>query len=620
MAARMMVETSHDHAVVVERGNMAVSAAALYTASEPMTKTGTEMAGLHTEGTEGPLVGGELSYTDDAGNAGNSATLHPARSTLVQRRRSHARLKLSKWRTMMSKWEYFEKRMPGKIQQRVRRGIPPPLRGHIWMALTSASVLKHRNPGVYRACLIAQEGTDTTRSSSRSTGHSGTISNHELQNLHGGLFARYGESGAWSSSCSDSDSESDSESVIDSDAIDSDSSSNIRGQTFISPGSASLTPERKRHGIKTKDRSDPSNITVIGANGATSTHITNKSNNNNNINTVLPSVLPGGENAAKVVPSISSSSPSSSFSATKSVTMASTSVSTQKESLEETISRDIGRTFPKHQQFRDCGGLGQRSLFHVLRAYAQFDPSVGYCQGMGYIAALLLTMLPEESSFWALVSLMQRTKYSMAGLFRSGLPRLQLYQAMLENLMRRRMPETASHLFDELGVIPSSFAPQWIMTVFICSFPLTLTIRVWDVFLAEGWPFAFKIMLALMELSTPALLAMSNFEDALRLLNEEFPLTVPVKTLLDTAFGIRLTAKEFQDLESECAETLVQDYGFDRSELEREGGVGEAEVGSIVDQPTSHENTDINSHSVSNVDAGNEQKIATIMMPPTKAV
>ena len=72
MAARMMVETSHDHGVVVERGNMAVGVAALYTASEPMTKTGTEMAGLHTEGTEGPLVGGKLSYTDDAGNAGKA--------------------------------------------------------------------------------------------------------------------------------------------------------------------------------------------------------------------------------------------------------------------------------------------------------------------------------------------------------------------------------------------------------------------------------------------------------------------------------------------------------------------------------------------------------------------
>ena len=45
--------------------------------------------------------------------------------------------------------------------------------------------------------------------------------------------------------------------------------------------------------------------------------------------------------------------------------------------LEETISRDISRTFPKHQQFRVTGGLGQRSLFQVLRAYSVYNPAVG---------------------------------------------------------------------------------------------------------------------------------------------------------------------------------------------------------------------------------------------------
>jgi hypothetical protein len=372
------------------------------------------------------------------------------------------------------------------------------------------------------------------------------------------------------------------------------------------PGSAIRTPERnprgkEHHNPNAVSNSVKSKVSTIN-NGDDSS---SSSSSNNNNSRVLSNVLPGQVSAAESAefePSIPASS---------STTTTTSSTSAQNESLEETISRDIGRTFPKHQQFRDCGGLGQRSLFHVLRAYARFDPSVGYCQGMGYVVALLLTMLPEESSFWALVSLMQRTKYSMAGLFRSGLPRLQLYQAMLEKLMRRRMPETASHLFDELGVIPSSFAPQWIMTVFICSFPLPLTIRVWDVFLAEGWPFVFKIMLALMELSTPALLAMSNFEDALRLLNEEFPLSVPVKTLLDTAFGMRLTSKEFQDLESECVDALVRTYGLDRKELEREGGVGGAESGSAADQVANRGKNSIYSGEPPDVDKGKEEHVAT---------
>ena len=46
------------------------------------------------------------------------------------------------------------------------------------------------------------------------------------------------------------------------------------------------------------------------------------------------------------------------------------------------IDRDITRTFPRMQLFRQRGGLGQASLLRVLRAYALFNPQVGYCQGM----------------------------------------------------------------------------------------------------------------------------------------------------------------------------------------------------------------------------------------------
>lgn len=45
----------------------------------------------------------------------------------------------------------------------------------------------------------------------------------------------------------------------------------------------------------------------------------------------------------------------------------STTPNNVRETREETISRDVGRTFPKHQQFRDSGGLGQRSLYHKAK-------------------------------------------------------------------------------------------------------------------------------------------------------------------------------------------------------------------------------------------------------------
>ena len=52
---------------------------------------------------------------------------------------------------------------------------------------------------------------------------------------------------------------------------------------------------------------------------------------------------------------------------------------------------------------------GQAQLYRILTAYAHLDKRVGYCQGMHFIAALLLLMgLPESTAFYTFVSLMLR--------------------------------------------------------------------------------------------------------------------------------------------------------------------------------------------------------------------
>ena len=349
----------------------------------------------------------------------------------------------------MSNWDEVMQQTPTKVQESVRRGIPTQLRGHMWMSLTSSTILKHNHPKLYKQCLMARDGNKDRTSNTRSTGD-----HHEHH-------------------------AADTRPVAHSPTLSSSSSSSSSSRRSKSP--RPVTPNNVR------------------------------------------------------------------------------------ETREETISRDVGRTFPKHQQFRDSGGLGQRSLYHVLRAYSVLDPTVGYCQGMGYVVALLLTTMCEESAFWTMVSLMQSTKYSMAGLFRTGLPRLQLYQHMLERLLRERQQQTAEHLFDELGVIPSSFAPQWIMTIFTSSFPLNTALRVWDVFLNEGWPFMFQVMMAMMELASPQLLSMSNFEDALKLLCYDFPRSVPLDMLLETSFRLTITHQEFVTLEEQSVDTLSEH--MERSEM-----------------------------------------------------
>lgn len=77
------------------------------------------------------------------------------------------------------------------------------------------------------------------------------------------------------------------------------------------------------------------------------------------------------------------------------------------KSIESVIIKDLDRTFPSNFFFKDKYGSGQRKLYHVLTCYSKFNKNTGYVQGMGFISALFLTYMDEESSFYLLHSLMK---------------------------------------------------------------------------------------------------------------------------------------------------------------------------------------------------------------------
>lgn len=54
------------------------------------------------------------------------------------------------------------------------------------------------------------------------------------------------------------------------------------------------------------------------------------------------------------------------------------------------ISLILGRTFPTHAHFIPRLGSGQLGLFNVLKAYSILDDEVGYCQGISFVAGIML--------------------------------------------------------------------------------------------------------------------------------------------------------------------------------------------------------------------------------------
>ncbi|KAK7860433.1 uncharacterized protein LOC112010922 [Quercus suber] len=214
------------------------------------------------------------------------------------------------------------------------------------------------------------------------------------------------------------------------------------------------------------------------------------------------------------------------------------------------IIRDISRTFPSHVFFRQRHGPGQRSLYNVLKAYSVFDREVGYVQGMGFLAGILLLYMSEEDAFWLLVALLKGAVHApMEGLYLVGLPLVQQYLFQFDNLAREYLPKLGEHFTQEM-INPSMYASQWFITVFSYSFPFHLALRIWDVFLYEGVQIVFKVGLALLKYCHDDLIKLP-FEKLIYALRNFPEDAMDPDMLLPMAYSIKVSKR---------LEELKQDY------------------------------------------------------------
>jgi hypothetical protein len=66
----------------------------------------------------------------------------------------------------------------------------------------------------------------------------------------------------------------------------------------------------------------------------------------------------------------------------------------------------LGRTFLDAKHDKSPEEL-MDSLRNVLATYSKRNPTVGYCQGMNFIAGRLLNFMDEEEAFWTLAMIIE---------------------------------------------------------------------------------------------------------------------------------------------------------------------------------------------------------------------
>lgn len=185
------------------------------------------------------------------------------------------------------------------------------------------------------------------------------------------------------------------------------------------------------------------------------------------------------------------------------------------------IDLDVPRTFPNNQWIQSS--VGQVSLQRVLYAFSGIHQEIGYCQGMNYIAAMLLIVLEydEEMAFWTMTRLIGHDGSHgilYENVHASTLSGCHVEMRSLETIVAKKLPKLAHHM----GVIECDFSmvsTEWFLCLFATSLPPETVARVWDILFCEGPKILYRIALAILKTHEDELLATENSGDLLKTLH-----------------------------------------------------------------------------------------------------
>ncbi|KAK1836574.1 hypothetical protein QBC39DRAFT_247998 [Podospora conica] len=225
----------------------------------------------------------------------------------------------------------------------------------------------------------------------------------------------------------------------------------------------------------------------------------------------------------------------------------------------EDIEKDLHRTFPDNIRFKppqsaepetpmtdpETGKAPETeiitSLRRVLHAFAIYNPRIGYCQSLNFLAGFLLLFVEtEEQAFWLLNVitrvylpgthemslegskvdlgvLMQSLKDSLPGVWRQiGGDELDPHPTTKRFRPRRGTTKASSAKHAAADADPNRLPAitlcmtAWFMSCFIGTLPTETVLRVWDVFFYEGSRTLFRIALAVFKLAESEIKAVAD--------------------------------------------------------------------------------------------------------------
>ncbi len=212
-------------------------------------------------------------------------------------------------------------------------------------------------------------------------------------------------------------------------------------------------------------------------------------------------------------------------------------------SASKQIEKDLLRTLPSNACFSSINSVGVPRLRRVLQAIAWLYPNIGYCQGMGPIAANLLLFIEEEDTFWLMSAIIE--DILPASYYSHNLVGVQADIKVLNQLIDTYLPEI-SEQFRKHEIELSLICINWFLTVFSNVFHIKILLRVWDLFFYEGSVAIFQITLAMLKLNETAILSADNSSEIFTVLSELPSKIYDIDVLIEMSIRIASSVSKTQ--------------------------------------------------------------------------
>ena len=159
------------------------------------------------------------------------------------------------------------------------------------------------------------------------------------------------------------------------------------------------------------------------------------------------------------------------------------------------ILNDLSRTFPYDKKFQK-NSINYKKLYNILTKYSNYNPVIGYAQGLNFLFANALYLYDnEKSAFFYIDGLI--TRFGLENYLAEKNPKLTIEINKFGKILSKYIPDIIND-FDKKLVNHEFFSTGWILTLFSNSMNSENLFVCWNFMIIFGWKFFYCFVIQIL--------------------------------------------------------------------------------------------------------------------------